>query len=84
MKFKPGQDNVTADCLSRLPLPATDYSQEQEPEMVALLSPEFAAVTVEELKSNVSRLALNGGSRFFSLPVLPFFSLLASLSRLIY
>ncbi len=51
MKYKPGQDNVTADCLSRLPLPATDYSQEQEPEMVALLSPEFATVTVEELKS---------------------------------
>ncbi len=51
IKYKPGQDNVTADCLSRLPLPATDYSQEQEPEMVAVLSPEFAAVTVEELKS---------------------------------
>ncbi|KAK3505684.1 hypothetical protein QTP70_004101, partial [Hemibagrus guttatus] len=51
MKYKPGRDNVTADCLSRLPLPVTDHSQEQEPEMVALLSPEFAAVTVEELKS---------------------------------
>ncbi len=45
MKYKPGQDNVTADCLSRLPLPATDYSQ--EPEMVALRSPEFVAVTVD-------------------------------------
>ncbi|KAL1279550.1 hypothetical protein QQF64_026223 [Cirrhinus molitorella] len=51
MKYKPGQDNVTADCLSRLPLPVTDYGQEQEPEMVAVLSPEFAAVTIEELKS---------------------------------
>ncbi|RXN36595.1 EGF-containing fibulin-like extracellular matrix 1 isoform X1 [Labeo rohita] len=51
MKYKPGQDNVTADCLSRLPLPVTAYSQEQEPEMVAVLSPEFAAVTVEDLKS---------------------------------
>lgn len=51
MKYKPGQDNVTADCLSRLPLPAADYSQEQELEMVAVLSPEFAAVTVEQLKA---------------------------------
>ncbi|KAI2658619.1 Retrovirus-related Pol polyprotein [Labeo rohita] len=51
MKYKPGQDNVTADCLSRLPLSVTDDNQEQEPETVAVLSPEFAAVTVEELKS---------------------------------
>ncbi len=50
MKYKPGQEKMTVDCLSRLHLPAADYSQEQEPELVAVLSPEFAAVTVEELK----------------------------------
>lgn len=47
MEYKPGRDNMTANCLSRLPLPAADYSQNQEPQMVAVLSPEIAALTME-------------------------------------
>ncbi|KAL7856478.1 hypothetical protein SRHO_G00153770 [Serrasalmus rhombeus] len=53
--YKPGTENVTADCLSRLPLPCMKEEQEQEPEMVAVVSPGFAAVTAEELQHAVDQ-----------------------------
>ena len=49
IEYKQGCDNVIADCLSRLPLPNTEPQVEPDIEMVALVSDDFAAVTVEEL-----------------------------------
>ena len=46
---KPGHQNVTADCLLRLPLTMTERYREPDVEMVALVSGglDFAAVPVE-------------------------------------
>ena len=49
IEYKRGCDNVIADCLSRLPLPDTDFNVEPDMETVALVSDDFAAITMEEL-----------------------------------
>ena len=49
IEYKRGCDNVIADCLSRLPLPDTDFNVEPDMEMIALVSDDFAAITMEEL-----------------------------------
>ncbi len=38
IQYKPGQENVTADCLSRLPLLSTEPSLEHDLDVVALTS----------------------------------------------
>ena len=50
IEYKPGRDNVTADCLSRLPLPVTDPHSEPDIELIALVSADFAAVTAEQFQ----------------------------------
>ncbi len=45
-----GHENVTADCLSRLPLPSTEPSLEHDLEVVALTSM-FTAITSSEFKA---------------------------------
>uniref|UniRef100_A0A3B3T9U7 Gypsy retrotransposon integrase-like protein 1 n=1 Tax=Paramormyrops kingsleyae TaxID=1676925 RepID=A0A3B3T9U7_9TELE len=50
IEYKPGRDNVTADCLSRLPLSCAETTEDVELEMVAVLTSDFAAVTEEELR----------------------------------
>ncbi|KAJ8337405.1 hypothetical protein SKAU_G00386250 [Synaphobranchus kaupii] len=54
IEYKPGRENVTADCLSRLPLPVTDPHEEPDIEMIALVSADFAAVTAEQFQSAYS------------------------------
>ncbi|KAL0149455.1 hypothetical protein M9458_055243 [Cirrhinus mrigala] len=49
IQYKPGHENVTADCLSRLPLPSTEPSLEHDLEVVALTST-FTVVTSSEFK----------------------------------
>lgn len=49
IEYKPGRENVTADCLSRLPFLITEEHQDPELEMLAVVSADFAAVTAEEL-----------------------------------
>ena len=53
--FKPGHQNVTADCLSRLPLPMTEPYHEPDVEMVALMSGDCTAVPVEQFKETCNR-----------------------------
>lgn len=49
VSYKPGSENVTADCLSRLPLPACeDTDSIIEPDVVAFLSAEPRALSLEE------------------------------------
>ncbi|KAL0172252.1 hypothetical protein M9458_032563, partial [Cirrhinus mrigala] len=49
VSYKPGSENVTADCLSRLPLPTcVDTDSAIEPDMVAFLSAEPRAFSLEE------------------------------------
>ncbi|KAJ8364452.1 hypothetical protein SKAU_G00132830 [Synaphobranchus kaupii] len=54
IEYKPGRENVTADCLSRLPLPVTDPHEEPDIEMIAMVSADFAAVTAEQYQSAYS------------------------------
>lgn len=49
IQFKPGRDNVTADCLSRLPLPSSEPSLEDDIE-VALTSA-LTAITETDFKA---------------------------------
>lgn len=49
IQFKPGRDNVTADCLSRLPLPSSEPSLEDDIE-VALISA-LTAITETDFKA---------------------------------
>ncbi len=47
--YSSGSQNHTADCLSRLPLPASEEDlSDAEPEFVAFLSSEMSAVTSTE------------------------------------
>ena len=48
--YKPGHQNVTADCLSWLPLPMTEPYHKSDVEVVASVSGDCAAVPVEQLK----------------------------------
>lgn len=48
VEYKPGRDNVIADCLSRMPLPSSD-PQEQDEDIIAMVSVDLAAVTTEQL-----------------------------------
>ncbi|RXN26021.1 nuclear receptor ROR-alpha [Labeo rohita] len=49
IQYKPGHENVTADCLSRLPLPRTEPSLEYDLEVIALTST-LTVVTSSEFK----------------------------------
>ena len=50
--YRPGAQNCTADCLSRLPLPASDEDcMDAEPEFVAFMSPEMSALSPAEFAS---------------------------------
>ncbi|XP_051784491.1 uncharacterized protein K02A2.6-like [Erpetoichthys calabaricus] len=51
IEYKPGHENITADCLSRLPLSETVSEQDPDLELVALVSVDFAAVTAEQFQS---------------------------------
>jgi len=53
--YKPGHQNVTADCLSRLPLPTTEPYHEPDIEMVVLVSGDCPAVPVEQFKETCNR-----------------------------
>ncbi|KAK7877774.1 hypothetical protein WMY93_030588 [Mugilogobius chulae] len=47
--YRPGSQNYTADCLSRLPLPmSADIASDTEPEMVAQISATLASLPVVE------------------------------------
>lgn len=48
MEYKPGRDNVIADCLSRMPLLSSD-PQEMDEDIIAMVSVDPAAVTTEQL-----------------------------------
>ena len=50
IQHKPCSENVTADCLSHLPLPTSEPSLEDDVEVVALTST-LTAVTAEEFKT---------------------------------
>lgn len=50
IQYKPGHENVTADCLSRLPLPSTEPSLEHDLEVIALTST-LTAITSSEFKA---------------------------------
>lgn len=50
--YRPGAQNNTADCLSRLPLPASDEDcLDDEPKFVVFLSSEMSAVSAAEFAS---------------------------------
>lgn len=48
VEYKPGRDNVIADCSSRMPLPSSD-PQELDDDIIAMVPVDFAAVTTELL-----------------------------------
>lgn len=50
MEYKPGRDNVVADCLSRLPLPSSQPLEPDE-DMIAVVSVDLAAVTADQLRT---------------------------------
>ncbi len=50
IQYEPGHENVTADCLSRLPLLSTEPSLEHDLEVVALTST-LTAITSSEFKA---------------------------------
>ncbi len=50
--YRPGSLNHTADCLSRLPIPApADSSAEVEPEIVALISSTLCSLSVTDFET---------------------------------
>ena len=48
VEYKPGRDNIIADCLSCMPLPSSD-PQVLEEDIIAMVSVDSAAVTTEQL-----------------------------------
>ncbi|CAM5127875.1 unnamed protein product [Eretmochelys imbricata] len=50
-QYKPGNQNVVADCLSRLPLPSPDGSPENEDVVVVLITSTLTAVTREQFQA---------------------------------
>lgn len=53
--YRPGSQNYTADCLSRLPLPATlDHVPDVDPEMVAQISANLSALPITDFDSACS------------------------------
>ncbi|CAM5091596.1 unnamed protein product [Eretmochelys imbricata] len=54
LEYKPGNQNVVADCLSRLPLPSPDGPLEDEDVVVALITSTLAAVTREQFQAACS------------------------------
>ncbi|CAM4643089.1 unnamed protein product [Lepidochelys kempii] len=51
LEYKPGNQNVIADCLSRLPLPSPDGPLEDEDVVVALITSTLTAVTREQFQA---------------------------------
>ncbi|CAM4476964.1 unnamed protein product [Lepidochelys kempii] len=51
LEYKPGNQNVVADCLSRLPLPSPDGPPEDEDVVVALITSTLTAVTREQFQA---------------------------------
>ncbi|CAM4672831.1 unnamed protein product [Lepidochelys kempii] len=54
LEYKPGNQNVIADCLSRLPLPSPDGPPEDEDVIVALITSALTAVTKEQFQAACS------------------------------
>lgn len=53
--YRPGSQNYTADCLSRLPLPVSSESiQDAEPEMVAQIAATLSSLSVTDFDSACS------------------------------
>ncbi|CAM5074127.1 unnamed protein product [Natator depressus] len=54
LKYKPGNQNVVADCLSHLPLPSPDGPPEDEDVVVALITSTLTAIIREQFQSACS------------------------------
>ncbi|CAM5080288.1 unnamed protein product [Natator depressus] len=54
LEYKPGNQNVVADCLSRLPLPSPDGPPEDEDVVVVLITSTLTAVTREQFQAACS------------------------------
>ncbi|CAM5162642.1 unnamed protein product [Natator depressus] len=54
LEYKPGNQNVVADCLSRPPLPSPDGPPEDEDVVVALITSTLTAVTREQFQAACS------------------------------
>ncbi|CAM5077234.1 unnamed protein product [Eretmochelys imbricata] len=54
LEYKPGNQNVVADCLSRLPLPSPDGPPEDEDVVVALITSALTTLTKEQFQAACS------------------------------
>ncbi|CAM4644478.1 unnamed protein product [Caretta caretta] len=65
LEYKPGNQNVVADCLSRLPLPSPDGPPEDEDVVVALITSTLTAVTREQFQAACSACPIQQKPREF-------------------